>query len=97
MIVHEETRHKSEIALLDNAHLKVQTLCYFMLKSDCQMEIKSHLFQITGLFSACYSSLLILISSENFLKNCPNTWFSHAVSYIYTRCIESAWGIKKIL
>ena len=32
--VHEKTRYKSEIAILDNAHLKVKTLCYFMLKSD---------------------------------------------------------------
>ena len=30
----EKTRYKSEIAILDNAHFKVQTLCYFMLKSD---------------------------------------------------------------
>ena len=30
--VHEKTRYKSKIAILDNAHLKVQTLCYFMLK-----------------------------------------------------------------
>ena len=34
MTVHEETRCKLEIEILDNAHLKVQTLCYFMLKSD---------------------------------------------------------------
>ena len=32
--VHEKNRYKSEIAILDNAHLKVQTLYYFMLKSD---------------------------------------------------------------
>ena len=32
--VHEKTRYKSEIAILDNAHLKVQTLGYFVLKSD---------------------------------------------------------------
>ena len=32
--VHERNRYKLEIAILDNAHLKVQTLCYFMLKSD---------------------------------------------------------------
>ena len=32
--VHEKTRYKLEIAILDNTHLKVQTLCYFMLKSD---------------------------------------------------------------
>ena len=32
--VHEKTIRKSKIAILDNAHLKVQTLCYFMLKSD---------------------------------------------------------------
>ena len=34
MTVHEKTRYKSEIAILDNANLKVQTLSYFMLKSD---------------------------------------------------------------
>ena len=32
--VHDKTRYKSEIVIVDNAHLKVQTLCYFMLKSD---------------------------------------------------------------
>ena len=32
--IYEKTRYKSEIAILGNAHLKVQTLCYFMLKSD---------------------------------------------------------------
>ena len=30
--VHEKTRYKSKIAILDNAHLNVRTLC--MLKSD---------------------------------------------------------------
>ena len=30
--VHEKTRYKSKIAILDNAHLKMQTSCYFMLK-----------------------------------------------------------------
>ena len=33
VIVHEKTRYKSKIAVLDNASLKVQTLCCFMLKS----------------------------------------------------------------
>ena len=32
--LHEKTRYKSKLAILDNAHLKMQTLCYFMLKSD---------------------------------------------------------------
>ena len=32
--VHEKTRYKSKNAILDNAHLKVQTLCCFTLKSD---------------------------------------------------------------
>ena len=31
--MHDKTRYKLEIAILDDAHLKVQTLCYFMLKS----------------------------------------------------------------
>ena len=35
LTAHEQTRsYKWKIAILDNAHLKVQTLCYFMLKSD---------------------------------------------------------------
>ena len=32
--VHEKSSYKSKTAILDNAHLTVQTLCYFMLKSD---------------------------------------------------------------
>ena len=32
--VSEKTWYKLKIAILDNAFLKVQTLCYFMLKSD---------------------------------------------------------------
>ena len=32
--VHKKTRYMSKIAILDNAYLKVQTLCYFILKSD---------------------------------------------------------------
>ena len=32
--VHEKSRYKSKIAIWDNAHLKVQTLCCFVLKSD---------------------------------------------------------------
>ena len=64
MNVHEKTRYKSKIAILDNAHFKVQTLCYFMLKSDLPngdqiTSVSDNAF----LFSACYSSLLILISS----------------------------------
>ena len=34
MTVHEKSMYKPKIAILDNAHLKVQTLCYFMLQSD---------------------------------------------------------------
>ena len=32
--VQEKTRYKSKTAILDDAHLKVQTLCHFVLKSD---------------------------------------------------------------
>ena len=32
--VSEKTWYKLKIAILDDAFLKVQTLCYFMLKSD---------------------------------------------------------------
>ena len=31
---HEKARYKSKIVILENAHSKVQTLYYFMLKSD---------------------------------------------------------------
>ena len=64
MTVNEKTRSKSEIAILDNAHLKVQTLCYFMLKSDLSNRDKiTSVRDNAVLFSACYSSRLILISS----------------------------------
>ena len=54
----------SKIELLDNVHLiilKVQTLCYFMLKSDLQyteIEIKSLLFEIMQ-FCLLHAILLI--------------------------------------
>ena len=64
LTVHEKTRCKSEIAILDNAHLMVQTLCYFMLKSDLPNGDKiTSVWDNACLFSACYSSLLLLISS----------------------------------
>ena len=34
LTVHEKTSYKLKIAILDNTRLKMQTLCYFMLKSD---------------------------------------------------------------
>ena len=62
--VHEKTRYKSEIAILDNAHLKVQTLCYFMLKSDWPNGDKiTSVWDNAILFSAFFSSLFILIRS----------------------------------
>ena len=65
MTVHEKTRYKLKIAILDNVHLKVQTLCYFMLKSDLQNGNKiTFVWDNAVLFSACYSSLLILTSSS---------------------------------
>ena len=82
--MHEKTRYKSEIAILDNAHLKVQTLCYFMLKSDGQMEIKSHLLEIIQ-FCFLSSVLLFLYLSvllkPNSLKKWKNTRFSHAPTH----------------
>ena len=64
--VHEKTRYKLKIAILNSAHLKVvQTLCYFMLKSDWPNGDK--ITSVRGnaiLSSAFYSSLFILISSE---------------------------------
>ena len=32
--MNEKTKYKSEIAILDNAYLKMQIVCYFMLKSN---------------------------------------------------------------
>ena len=62
--VHEKTRYKYQIAILDNAHLKVQTLCYFMLKSDLPNGDKiTSVSDNANWFSAFYSSLFILISS----------------------------------
>ena len=54
--VHEKTRYKLEIAILNSAHLEVQTLCYVMLKSDLSNrdEITS-VWDDALLFSACYS------------------------------------------
>ena len=62
--VHEKTKYKSKIASLDDAHLKVRTLCYFMLKSDLPKRDKiTSVWDNAVLFSACYFSLLILLSS----------------------------------
>ena len=55
--VHEQTRYKSEIAILDNAHLRVQTLCYFMLKSDWPNGDKSHLFEV---MQVCFLHAVLL-------------------------------------
>ena len=62
--VHEKSRLKSKFAILDNAHLKVQTLCCFMLNSDWPNgdKITSVLDNVI-LFSVFYSSLFILIRS----------------------------------
>ena len=62
--VHEKTRCKSKTAILDNAHLKVQTLCYFMQKSDLPNGDKvTSVWDNAILFPAFYSSLFILTSS----------------------------------
>ena len=68
MTVHEKTSYKSKIAILGNAYLKVQILCYFMLKSNFPNGDK--ITSVSGnevLLSACCSSLLILISSSETL------------------------------
>ena len=62
--VHEKTRYKSKIAILDNAHLKVQTLCYFITKPDLPNGDKLTSVWVNAiLFSAFCSSLFTLISS----------------------------------
>ena len=59
----EKTRYKSKIAILDNVHLKVQTLCYFMLKSGWLDGDKiTSVGNNAVLFSAFCSSRFILIS-----------------------------------
>ena len=65
MTVHEKTRYKLKIATLNNANLKVQTLCCFMLKSDWPNGDKITSVRGNAILSfAFYSSLFILISSE---------------------------------
>ena len=56
--------YKSKIVIWDDAHLKVQTLCYFMLKSDWPIGDKiTSVGDNAVLFSSFYSSLFILLSS----------------------------------
>ena len=65
MTVHEKTRYKLKIAILENAHLKVQTLCYFMLKSD--LPNRDKIISVSDnavLFSASYSSVLVDSSTD---------------------------------
>ena len=62
--MHEKIRYKSKIAILDSAHLKVQTLCYFMLKSDLPNGDKiASVSDNAVLFAAFCSPLFKLISS----------------------------------
>ena len=87
MTVHEKTRYKPEIAILDNAQVK--TLCYFMLKSDWPNgktdwpngDKITSVWDNTVLFSAIDSPFFFLYLSvllkPNFLKKWKNTWFSH--------------------
>ena len=64
MTAHEKTWYKLDIAILDNAHLKVQTLCYFMLKSHWPNGSKiTSVLDSAILFSVFFSSLFILIGS----------------------------------
>ena len=71
MWLHDKTRYKLETAILDKVHLKVKTLCYFMLNHIGQMDIESHLFEIIQ-FCFLLSLLLFLYLSvllkPNFLK-----------------------------
>ena len=54
MTVHEKTWYESGIEILDNAHLKVQTLCHFMLKSDLPNGSKiTSVGDNAGLLSEC--------------------------------------------
>ena len=73
MTVHEKTRYMSKIAILENAHLRLQTSCYFMLKSGWPNGDKiTSVMDNDLLFSAFYSSRFILSSSAEtsiFLKN----------------------------
>ena len=83
--VHEKNRYKSKIAILDNAHLKVQTLCYFMLKPDLPNRDKiTFVWDYAVLFSACYSSWLILVNSAE-------TSSSSSHHHLSLNC-EGHWG-----
>ena len=68
--VHKETRYKSNIAILDNAHWKVQTLFYFMLKSDWPNwdKITSKGDNAISFSAFCFSLFIPISSAE--------TWFS---------------------
>ena len=81
--VHKKTRYKSKIAILDNAHIKMQTLCYFMLKSDWPSGDKiTSVWENAILFSAfcSFSLYLSLLLKPDFLKKLKYTWFSHSLS-----------------
>ena len=83
--VHEKTRYKLKIATLNNANLKVQTLCCFMLKSDWPNGDKITSVQDNAILSsAFYSSLFILISSETKFSQKKKVYlvFSCTVTYI---------------
>ena len=61
----KKKRYKSKMAILNNAHFKVQTLlCKFMLKSGWPNGDKiTSVMDNDLLFSAFYSSRFILLSS----------------------------------
>ena len=86
MWLHEKTRCRSKIAILDNAHLKVPTLCYFMRKSDLPNGDKITSVGDNALFCFLHSVLLFLYLSvllkSNFLKKWKSAWFSRALSHV---------------
>ena len=70
--MHEKTRYRSKIAILDNAHLKMQTLCYFMLKSNWPNGD-----EITSVWDKCNFFFCILFSSVYTCQFCWNLIFSN--------------------
>ena len=98
--VHEKTRYKSKIAILHNAHLKVQTLCYFVQNQTGQMKTKSHLFEIMQ-FSFLHSVLPFLYISvllgPNFFNNKKKVYlvFSCTVTYTVERTNKAENKVRK--
>ena len=66
--VHEQTRLKTQFAILHNVHLKVKSLFYFLLKINqiCQRTVESNLFQI---LQFCFLNHAALSGAVSFLVN----------------------------